>query len=570
MPTSYFQAIPTVLSQVILAQPTSVLDVGVGFGKYGVLLREVLELPVGRYNRTMWKTRIDGVEAFADYENPIHHFAYDHVYYGDVRVLIDSLPEYDVVLLIDVLEHFTKLEGLTLVRQLLRKARRFVLISTPLYPDTQDSYLGNQFEAHKSRWHTLDFVGFDFTYSLLPIGDGGAQIVKVYPSAGDTGADGKDELLSTRDPGANAPRSLSLVYILPHQKLTGGLKMLLQQAEVLSRRGHQVRVLLKSNEVTSAVPQWATLTQVEQHVVPPGQSLRPFIANADVIMAGWVEQLEELARYDIPVVYWEQGHEWLFGDMPLEYEPAIRRLLLHNYSQPVTLLAVSPIVSQILQARYHRRAEVVPNGIDVESFYPGAGDTEPTVLLVGNPALRFKGFDVALRALDRLWRSGFRFKVRWVCQQRPRVYTSFPLEYEENPPQERLPDIYREASVLLFASWYEGFGMPPLEAMASGVPVVTTRCGGVDSFVDPGRNAIAVEPGDVENLAAGVGQVLGDNSLRLRMAVNGRQTAQRFAWENVVPQLEEALYRVIDRLSGSARSFLRAMPAEPPAADGEG
>jgi 2-polyprenyl-3-methyl-5-hydroxy-6-metoxy-1,4-benzoquinol methylase len=111
MPLSFVQAIPVVIEQVAHLKPSSILDVGIGFGKYGVLLREVLELPYERYAQSQWKVKIDGVEAFDGYRNPIHEFAYNRVFYGRIEEILPFLGQYDVILLIDVLEHFEKEES---------------------------------------------------------------------------------------------------------------------------------------------------------------------------------------------------------------------------------------------------------------------------------------------------------------------------------------------------------------------------------------------------------------------------------------------------------------------------
>ncbi|MBC7343764.1 MAG: glycosyltransferase family 1 protein, partial [Clostridia bacterium] len=72
MPTSWYQVIPIVLDQIQSLQPRSVLDVGIGFGKYGMLIREALEVPLGRYYKHQWQIKVDGVEVFSGYKNPIH------------------------------------------------------------------------------------------------------------------------------------------------------------------------------------------------------------------------------------------------------------------------------------------------------------------------------------------------------------------------------------------------------------------------------------------------------------------------------------------------------------------
>lgn len=266
-------------------------------------------------------------------------------------------------------------------------------------------------------------------------------------------------------------------------------------------------------------------------------------------MAGWLDQLPELKNTDIPVLYWEQGHEWLFGDINPAQAPFVRQHLYRCYDQPVALAAVSPMVANILDARYGRKATVVPNWVDTDVFYPAGPVDGHTILLVGNPLLRFKGFQVALHALDRVWDAGYRFRVNWICQVEPRVKAKFPVRTIVNPPQSQLPMWFRQADIFLFTSWYEGFGMPPLEAMASGIPVVATSCGGIDSYAAPGENILLAEPGDVDALAAGVMFLLEEPEARVVLGKNGRETALRFQWSQTIKRLETALLKVAGGMS---------------------
>jgi glycosyltransferase involved in cell wall biosynthesis len=73
-------------------------------------------------------------------------------------------------------------------------------------------------------------------------------------------------------------------------------------------------------------------------------------------------------------------------------------------------------------------------------------------------------------------------------------------------PDPDLPAIYAGASAFLFPTYYEGFGLPVLEAMASGVPTVTSNCGAVPEIT--GDHAVLVEPDDVESIAAGISRAL--------------------------------------------------------------
>ncbi len=100
--------------------------------------------------------------------------------------------------------------------------------------------------------------------------------------------------------------------------------------------------------------------------------------------------------------------------------------------------------------------------------------------------------------------------------------------------------LLRRATLFAFPSVYEGFGFPPLEAMAVGVPVVTTTAGALPEVV--GDGAELVEPGDADALAAAIDRLLDDDRARADLVVRGRQRVGAFSWEDCAAGLA-ALYR---------------------------
>ncbi len=100
--------------------------------------------------------------------------------------------------------------------------------------------------------------------------------------------------------------------------------------------------------------------------------------------------------------------------------------------------------------------------------------------------------------------------------------------------------LLRGAAVLAYPSVYEGFGLVPLEAMAAGVPVVTTRAGAIPEVV--GDAAELVDVGDVEGLAAALARVLTDEARRSELVAAGHERRARFSWDLTVDGLVD-LYR---------------------------
>ena len=543
MPTSWYQAIPNILTQVRLLNPESILDIGIGFGKYGLLFRDQLEIPFMRYEKNNWKVKIDGVEVFETYHNPVYDFAYDKVYFGDILKIVDTLQNYDCITLIDVLEHFSKEEGLLLIEKLVHHCNKGVIVSTPFYPDPQSDYLGNTFEQHKSVWSIVDFEHFNFNYERVVIEQNGAHIF-VFKKAAQYHKM-PFEVLTCKDETIKKP--LKITYLLPHKNLTGGLKMLLQQIKYLKKRGHEIFVCLKSaDEKQTAIPNWFDLEVDKEIIIPTNKTFLQYIPSCDIIVAGWVTQLIELENSKIPVVYWEQGNEWLFGDFVEQKQiNSILKVLERCYLTKHALLSVSPYVSNVIYARFGRKTPILPNGIDTKFYCFGEKGNINKILLIGNPHLAFKGFNSAFKALNLAWIAGFQFCVEWICQAAPKLPdVPFPISTLIQPTQKELVKSYQNADIHLFTSWYEGFGMPPLEAMSCGTPVVCSKCGGINSILKNGYNALTSEPGNIKSMAANIIYLLKFPEARGIFSQNGIKTAEKFDYSNIILTLENYLYSI--------------------------
>ncbi|MBI4441991.1 MAG: glycosyltransferase [Acidobacteria bacterium] len=104
-------------------------------------------------------------------------------------------------------------------------------------------------------------------------------------------------------------------------------------------------------------------------------------------------------------------------------------------------------------------------------------------------------------------------------------------------PVETLRICYREAEVFVFPSLHEGFGLPPLEAMAQGTPVVTSNVSSLPEVV--GDAAVFVHPENVFDIARGVERVLLDEETRRQLRQRGQQQLARFSWERSIRQVLE-------------------------------
>jgi glycosyltransferase involved in cell wall biosynthesis len=109
---------------------------------------------------------------------------------------------------------------------------------------------------------------------------------------------------------------------------------------------------------------------------------------------------------------------------------------------------------------------------------------------------------------------------------------------------ERIVELYAEAEIAVIPSLYEGFSLPAVEAMACGVPLVTTTGGALPEVVGaPGEAAMQVPPADADALAAQLVTTLADGGLRQRLSDGGRRRVlDRFTWRRTAEGTAEHYY----------------------------
>lgn len=161
MPVSIHFQVTHCINKIVQLQPKSVLDVGCGFGKWGYLCREYLDVFPGRPYPEQWTTRIDGIEYFEPYIMEHQRFLYSNIMIGDVRDLCDGLDEYDLIIAGDVIEHMFKDEAEQVVETLYAKARQLLIVNIPLGEGwAHPEQYGNPAELHRSEWYPEDFHPF--------------------------------------------------------------------------------------------------------------------------------------------------------------------------------------------------------------------------------------------------------------------------------------------------------------------------------------------------------------------------------------------------------------------------
>lgn len=225
----------------------------------------------------------------------------------------------------------------------------------------------------------------------------------------------------------------------------------------------------------------------------------------------------------------------------------------------------------------------IPNGIDLVEVSALAGPADgqlirqrhgiaagEIVLLSVGRIERSKGFDVLAAALARAAQADSTLAAcgwRWVIVGSGPFQTTLDKTIEAHgirshvlaigrAPDRDLHAWYEAASVFVHPTLYEGSSLVTLEAMAHRRPIIATRAGGLPDKVEPGRNGWLVEAGEIEPLAAAIGEATSHPAALPMMGLQSREIVERqFAWTAIVQRQIDVYQELLDR-----RSSLQSAP----------
>jgi len=197
--------------------------------------------------------------------------------------------------------------------------------------------------------------------------------------------------------------------------------------------------------------------------------------------------------------------------------------------------AVSRAVAEQAKRWFGVSCAIVPNGVD-EYFTAGDDQEEDFILFAGTLEPR-KGIDDLLAVWSSL--PAPRPPLVLCGDAGWRVPLPDGVTVTGYVPRERLRELYRRARLFVYPSRYEGFGIPPLEAMACGAAVIATRTGAIPEYADGA--ALLVEPGDRAALRAAMVRALGDRALRQELRGRAVERAAHYRWDRSAALMTQLL-----------------------------
>jgi glycosyltransferase involved in cell wall biosynthesis len=345
---------------------------------------------------------------------------------------------------------------------------------------------------------------------------------------------------------------MKVTFILPDYSLSpvGGFRIVYTYANALANMGHEVTLIFPNLAGQKALL-WVFRVQILRRVFPPWYDIQENVSrrfrrtptprdlpDADAIIATGVQTADFVANLPqskgAKFYLVQHLEDWIVS-------PSTVR---GTWRLPMVKLAISKwLYEEILDADPVGRVRYLPNPFDLRTFYitvPPESRDAHHVTMMWSPG-EFKRAQDGVSALKLAHIEIPELRVTLFGTVRTPSGLPSWIEYVRSPHGSALRELYNQSSIFLHTSSSEGFGLPPGEAMACGAAVVATRNQGVLEYLDEG-NAVLVDVGDIDGLAAGISSLVQDRALRLRLVDEGKATvvAQR-STDDSARQLETIL-----------------------------
>lgn len=327
-----------------------------------------------------------------------------------------------------------------------------------------------------------------------------------------------------------------IVYVLEATGVSGGVKNVFEHVNHLHDMGYRVHLFSLDNQ-----PSWFPL-KVKVRKFRNYRQMVQILKKMDAIkVATWWNTVETVVSSCDPRQNGKGIPFYLVQDIEESYypnSPIMREKVLQTYQKNINYLTVADWTTNQLAQRFDKQATNISIAIDHDNFKPNrTHDYDPyRILACSRKRQHLKGYHITEAAVKKVYQKLRKVSLVTFGPESSNI-KRIPTLHFSVPDDSTVAYLYANCGVFVQTSYHEGFGMPILEAMACGAPIVTTRANGNEEFCMNEQNCLMVNSGDVDGVANAIYRVLTDKELSNYLTANALQTAQKYNWPRVMSNL---------------------------------
>lgn len=356
---------------------------------------------------------------------------------------------------------------------------------------------------------------------------------------------------------------MKINYILPSWLKAGGFRVIIEYANRLQKKGHDVKLFYPEKGYDFYKGQFKPIYKAKQklrkilgkekkfdynifnnkvEVTPVKKINDNYIRDADFTIAtAWPTAFDVVKLNDKKgkKIYFIQDYEVFNSNT---------KLVDLSYTLPLNKITISNFLKEFLYNKFSTESEVILNGINYDVFdckyLPENNNDSFKILFIYYPMDR-KNMPLSLETIKQIKNKYPNIEINSFGFNKDENLPDY-INFQLDPPEDIIVKLYNEADIFLFTSKFEGFGLPPAEAMACKTAVVTSKVGAIPEYAEHMKTAYIIDNFEVAEYLKGLELFINDKSLREKIAENAYHSIRKkLDWNITISKFEDYLKNLL-------------------------
>ncbi|MCX7832908.1 MAG: glycosyltransferase family 4 protein [Ignavibacteria bacterium] len=351
-------------------------------------------------------------------------------------------------------------------------------------------------------------------------------------------------------------------YILPSWVKAGGFRIIIEYANRLQSKGYDVKLYYPKNGYDFYKGQFKPIYKVKRRlriILKKEKKYEYDIFNNQVEVLAVKKINDKNIRdadftiatawptaYDVVKLNFKKGKKIYFIQDYEIFNSNIKLVDL-SYKLPINKITICNFLRDFLYNKFSMESEVILNGINYNIFdykYPQKKDDNLKILFVYYPMDR-KNMPLTLEIINRIKNKYHNVEINSFGFNKDKDLPDF-VNFYLDPDESTIVKLYNQADIFLFTSKFEGFGLPPAEAMACKTAVVTSNVGAIPDYAEHMKTAYIVNNLDPNEFIKGIELLINNKNLRESIAENAYYSIRKILdWDISISKFEDYLKKLL-------------------------
>jgi len=350
---------------------------------------------------------------------------------------------------------------------------------------------------------------------------------------------------------------MKINYILPCWLKSGGIRIIVEYANRLTNKGHDIKLYYPIKGYDHYRGQFRPIVKFKKkinsllkrgikydknifdnrcEVIAVKSIADSFIRNADITIAtSWPTSYDvvNLSKIKGKKVYFIQDYETWNSNLTL---------VDYSYKLPLNKVTISNYLKVLLKEKFGQNSDVILNGINYDIFNcKKMKHNNKIKILFLYYNLRKKNMPFALKVVSEIHNKYKEIEICSFGYLKDKVIPEY-VNFYENPSDSRIVDLYCDSNIFIYTSLVEGFALPPAEAMACNTAVVAIKSGAIPDYSEHMKTAYLVEGSNTSDFIYGIEMFINDSDFRNIVSQNAyNYIRQKLNWEISISKFESYL-----------------------------